>query len=235
MFERLLWLKETDSTQKRLKEWNLPYGTVIVADIQKEGRGRKGRKWVSQEGGLYFSFLLDPKRYRDLIQLPLILGYALSQAFEDLTGISFKIKWPNDVYYENKKVAGILCELYREKLIAGIGVNLNQKNVPEEIKERATTLYLITGRETERREALLKILGNISKNLREFEEKGFKAFKDRIEKRLLYVNEEVKLFDEERSFYGKFVGLSQRGGALIYTDEGIREFLSGDLSLRRCK
>ena len=233
MFDSLIWLKETDSTQNRLKEWNLPYGTVIVADRQTKGRGRKGRKWVSQEGGLYFSFLLDPKRYKELIQLPLILGYALSRALEGLSGVSFKLKWPNDVYSENKKVSGILCELYRGKLIVGIGVNLNQKSIPEEIKERATSLYIITGREINRKEALLKILGNISENLKAFEEKGFKAFKEKIEEKLLYINEEVILLDEEKSFRGKFIGLSQRGGALIYTDEGIREFLSGDLSLRK--
>ncbi|HID65498.1 MAG TPA: biotin--[acetyl-CoA-carboxylase] ligase [Aquificaceae bacterium] len=232
MFTTLLWLKETDSTQNRLKEWNVKYGTVIVADYQSQGRGRLGRKWISQEGGLYFSFLEDPNNFPSLIEIPLVVGYSIATSLEKLTGVSFSLKWPNDIYYRNKKLSGILCELYKNKLVVGIGINVNQEKVPEEIKDRATTLRLITGKEWNRREVLLKILENIEKDLDLFRKRGFKAFKEKVEKKLSFIGKEVKVIGGEKEIRGKFIGISSRGGALILTDEGLREFLSGDLSLR---
>ena len=231
LFTSLIWLKETDSTQNRLKEWNLNYGTVVVADRQTSGRGRLGRKWVSQEGGLYFSILLNPEEFKEILQLPLILGLSISETLE-IYGFEPKIKWPNDVYIENKKVCGILCELSGKKLIAGIGVNLNQKNIPEELKEKATSIYLISGREINRKEFLIRALKRISENAKEFKRKGFKEFKEKLNKKLHFMGEDVKIIGE-KVIPGKFVGISERGGALILTEEGIKEFLSGELSLRK--
>ena len=232
MFKNLLWLEVVDSTQQRLKEWNVSYGTVLVADRQTKGRGRHGRKWLSQEGGLYFSFLLNPKDFENLLQLPLVLGLSVSEALESITKIPFSLKWPNDVYFQEKKISGILCEISKDKLIAGIGINVNQKEVPEEIKERASTLYEITGKEWERKEVLLEVLRKISENLQKFRERGFKDFKERIEGKMLYLGEEVILLGE-KEITGKLLGISEKGGALILTEEGIKEILSGEFSLRR--
>ncbi len=230
LFTSLLWLKETDSTQNRLKDWNLSYGSVVVADRQTAGRGRLGRRWVSQEGGLYFSFLLNPKGIKNLIQLPLVLGLSLSESLENL-GIRTQIKWVNDVYINRKKVAGILCELSGEKLIVGIGVNVNQREIPEELKDRATSLFIETGKEFDRKEILLNFFRYAERNLRIFKEKGFTPFKKNIEEKLLYAGEEVRIIGSEE-VRGKLVGLSERGGALLLTEEGLKEFISGELSLR---
>uniref|UniRef100_UPI0001A5DE6A Biotin [acetyl-CoA-carboxylase] ligase n=1 Tax=Aquifex aeolicus TaxID=63363 RepID=UPI0001A5DE6A len=232
MFKNLIWLKEVDSTQERLKEWNVSYGTALVADRQTKGRGRLGRKWLSQEGGLYFSFLLNPKEFENLLQLPLVLGLSVSEALEEITEIPFSLKWPNDVYFQEKKVSGVLRELSKDKLIVGIGINVNQREIPEEIKDRATTLYEITGKDWDRKEVLLKVLKRISENLKKFKEKSFKEFKGKIESKMLYLGEEVKLLGEGK-ITGKLVGLSEKGGALILTEEGIKEILSGEFSLRR--
>lgn len=226
----LLWLKETDSTQNRLKEWNLGYGSVVVADRQTAGRGRLGRKWLSQEGGLYFSFLLNPKEFKDLIQLPLVLGLSLSESLEEL-GIKTQIKWVNDLYLNRKKVAGILCELCGEKLIVGIGINVNQREIPEEIKDRATSLLIETGREFDRKEVLLRFFERAKENLKTFKEAGFSPFKKKIEDRLLFVGEDVRILGPQE-FKGKLIGLSERGGALLLTERGLMEFISGELSLR---
>ena len=236
LFTSLLWLKETDSTQNRLKEWNLNYGSVVVADRQTAGRGRLGRKWISQEGGLYFSFLLDPSGFKDLVQLPLVIGIILSRSLEDF-GVEAQIKWVNDLYINRKKVAGILCELSGNKLIVGIGVNVNQREIPEELRDKATSLFIETGRNFSKKDILVNFLKYATRDLEIFKKKGFKHFKKEIEERLSFIGEEVVLIGREL-IEGKLIGISERGGVLILTEEGIKEYISGDLSLRpktRCQ
>jgi len=228
LFSTLLWLKETDSTQQRLKEWDAPYGSVIVADRQTEGRGRRGRSWLSQEGGLYFSFLLRPKDFPQLLSLPLLLGLSVAEALEEL-GFSPAVKWPNDLYLGGRKVCGILCELSGSKLVVGVGLNVNQDSFPPSLP--ATSLRLEKGREFDRREVLLLLLKFLKEGLEEFREKGFSPFKGEVERRLLYLGEEVRLLGEEE-VRGTVAGVSERGGLLLLTEEGLKEFLTGDLSLR---
>ncbi|MDQ7081940.1 MAG: hypothetical protein Q9N34_02275 [Aquificota bacterium] len=109
MFEYMLWLSEIDSTQLRIREWSLPCGSVVVADRQKEGKGRKGRRWESQEGGLYFSFVLCEEDFSDYLQLPLVCAVLPSPSSFDSLGFHSSIKWPNDVYVRGKKDSRDTC------------------------------------------------------------------------------------------------------------------------------
>ena len=230
MFEFMVWLRETDSTQKRLREGNYPCGTVFAADRQKEGKGRKGRRWESQEGGLYFSFVLCEEDFRDYLSLPLVIGLAVVRFLED-TGIRTGIKWPNDVYLKGKKVAGILVEKIGKRIIVGIGLNANQKDFPQGLKDSATSLYLETGKVYDRRDILSGLLRGIAEALDTYKREGFKAFKREIEDRLIFKGEEVIVLSEE-PVVGIMLGIDDRGYLLLQTAEGVKSISAGDVSLR---
>ncbi len=230
MFELLVWLRETDSTQKRLREGDFPCGTVFVADRQKEGKGRKGRRWESQEGGLYFSFVLCGEDFSKPFQIPLVAGLAVSD-FLDSLGIRTAVKWPNDVYVKGKKISGILAERTKDKIIVGIGLNINQRGFPPDIEDRATSLHLITGKEWDRKEILSGVLEKLGEYIKDYKRKGFEEFKGRIEDKLLFKGEEVVVLSE-KPIAGILEGLDEEGFLILRTSEGPIKITAGDVSLR---
>ena len=230
MFEYMLWLRETDSTQLRLKEWSLPWGTVVVADRQKRGKGRKGRRWESQEGGLYFSFVLNAEDFREILQLPLIVGLSVSN-FLDREGIKTSIKWPNDVYVMGKKIAGVLVERSGIKVITGIGLNVNQATFPEHIQDIAISMKLAKGSSFDRRDVLSGLLSFLEKNIRLYQEKGFSPFVKHIRDKLLFIGHEVVVSSEE-PITGTLMGIDEEGFLLLKTSEGYKKITAGDVSLR---
>ncbi len=231
MFDYLIWLEEVDSTQKVLKEGSFPQGTVVVSKRQKGGKGRKGRRWESQEGGLYFSFVLSENFFKDLRGYPLVVALSLLDALGNL-GFPCAIKWPNDVYLSGKKVAGILVEKTADKVITGVGVNVNQREFKGELSHRATSLANYTGRELVVREVLSAILQDLAETLTSFAERGFSAYRDRIRSSLLYLGEEVVITDEKELVTGIFRDVGEDGSLILETSEGRRMVLAGDLTLR---
>lgn len=137
----------TDSTntdiKNIIKESKKPLFTVLTADRQKNGRGRLGRSFLSPEGGLYFSVSFPlTGRETNIPLLTLLAGLAVNEAIEELTGVKTLIKWPNDIYLNNKKLCGILTELVTFRgltAVVGIGINLTAEDFPEEIRGIATS------------------------------------------------------------------------------------------------
>ena len=230
MFELLVWLRETDSTQKRLREGDFPCGTVFVADIQKEGKGRKGRRWESQEGGLYFSFVLCGEDFSKPFQIPLVVGLAVSDYLDSL-GIRTAVKWPNDVYAKGKKISGILAERTKNRIIVGIGLNVNQRSFSTDLEGRATSLYLTTGKSWDRRNILLGILEKLEEYLENYRREGFGKFRERIEDKLLFKGEEVVVLSEKPTA-GILEGLDEEGFLILRIPEGPVKITVGDVSLR---
>jgi BirA family biotin operon repressor/biotin-[acetyl-CoA-carboxylase] ligase len=154
----------TPSTQRMLGPGDLE-GTVAVADEQTEGRGRLGRSWHAPAGtALLFSTLLipavEPSR---LPELSLVAGDAVAEAIADTTGLDPKIKFPNDILIEGRKVAGILAESSEGRVVLGIGVNANQEEaeLPAEAQTEPTSLRLELGRRVDRAELLAAILARL--------------------------------------------------------------------------
>lgn len=116
-----------------------PEWTLVWAQRQEQGRGQRGRAWMSPEGGLYCSIILRPtKPVVELPQLTLVVGEAVKQAIEEVTGLSLTIKHPNDLFLNGKKLCGILTERKTDAVVVGIGININ---VPlSELPETATSL-----------------------------------------------------------------------------------------------
>lgn len=160
----VLWLAEVDSTNNYLKEWlrqePLEEGTTVVADYQVRGRGQRGNGWSSEKGkNLLFSLLLYPKRIKvnEQFILSRIASLAVKRVLDRFTD-DIRIKWPNDIYWKEKKIAGMLIEndLLRGEItrsVVGIGINVNQQRFPDELPN-PVSLWQITGMEHDRTQLL---------------------------------------------------------------------------------
>jgi BirA family biotin operon repressor/biotin-[acetyl-CoA-carboxylase] ligase len=146
-------LPSTNDLAKELAASQAPEGTLVVAEGQSRGRGRLGREWSSPPGaGLYVSVLLRPPLPpADLPQITLTAAVAVVRALKGATGVAPGIKWPNDLILAGKKLGGILTEMETESdqirhLVLGLGLNVNNREFPAEIRDLATSLALVTGR-----------------------------------------------------------------------------------------
>jgi len=144
----------------RLASEGAPAGTVVVAEEQTAGQGRHGRSWHSAPGeGLYFTAILRVPELKPAITLA--LGVAVADAISELTSILPDLRWPNDVMIGDRKLAGILTQYEHGAVLAGIGINVNQREFPPEIRDLATSLYIESGRTYSAEDLLQAILRRI--------------------------------------------------------------------------
>jgi len=245
-FNAPVYHEETvDSTMdvsRRLASNGEPHGVVIAADFQEKGRGRlQGRIWqMERKMSLPFTVLLRFGRIEDIPgALTLRAGLALSLAVEDfapsLAG-GLKIKWPNDILYGSKKTAGILCEADGGVVHIGIGINFAQRQFPESIAGKATSISLAAGIDIdpEMRFCLLEEILFALYN--ELENKEANNWKCRLEQRLYKRNESVIFIegpaDSGKKIKGRITGIGESGELLIIPDGETRErsFFTGELS-----
>ncbi|MCL2809010.1 MAG: biotin--[acetyl-CoA-carboxylase] ligase [Treponema sp.] len=217
-----------------------PHGTVILADFQEEGRGRiKGRQWLCEEGkNLMFTVLLRFKNMENIPQaLTLRAGLAVSLAIEDFLPDlkdTVKVKWPNDIIINDKKIAGILCEADGGNVHIGIGINVSQKEFPANLSGKAASISLVANKDippSDNSRLLEKILNRL------FDEIKNNTFdwKYLLEKRFYKVNEIVAFIegaaDSGRVVKGRLTGIGNDGEILILPDGETqsRSFFNGEL------
>ena len=169
--------KETDSTNewcKRMSKEGAEHGTLAVAEFQSAGKGRLGRRWTAPEGSsVMMSILLRPEfepQYASM--LTLVMGLSVAQAVKELD-VEVSIKWPNDVVVSRKKICGILTEMGLEngkirEVIIGIGINVNLEEIQDDLKDKATSLYLETGKKYDRNRVIGLIMEKFEKNYEKF-------------------------------------------------------------------
>ncbi len=236
------YFEEIDSTNNYAKSKDLPNGSVILAENQTAGKGRKGRRWISSKyKGLYFSIVLKPNlEVTHLSKFSLLFPYSTFKTLKEFTNQDLKIKWPNDIYLNGKKLAGFLIESSIEnnlitKLIVGIGINVNQNtfDFPEDLNYIATSLKLEEGKEFSRNEILLKLLYNIEKDYTDFIKTCYINMKD-IEENLLWLGEKVSVYEDGRMVLSGIVkGLNSDGSLILQVDKETEEIIYvGDLSIR---
>jgi BirA family biotin operon repressor/biotin-[acetyl-CoA-carboxylase] ligase len=158
--EPYLYARECASTQELLHDPSLPEGAVAVADHQTSGRGRLGRAWEDAAGGsLLCSVLLRPDGGA-LPQLSLVTALATAEAIDEVTGLATHVKWPNDVLLDGRKVSGILLEAIESRVVAGIGINVNQteEELPARTRLAPGSLLVATGRRHDRADLLATLL-----------------------------------------------------------------------------
>ncbi len=239
MGKNILAYEVLDSTNTTAKEnYHYPEGTVIVAKRQLKGRGRRDRKWHSDDdGALYFSVILKPQiEPENLSQITLIAGLTVAKIIEEISGVEAGIKWPNDILINSKKAVGILTELYvkdNEKcVILGIGINVENEQFPEEILETATSISLESGKKIQKEDILKCFLEEFEKDYKIFLQNGFSVFKDEYEKRCITLKKEVQVFvpAEEYTAYAK--GITDSGELIVEKDGKEINVYSGEVSVR---
>ena len=214
-------------------------GTVIVADRQTAGRGRRGRHWQSSpEASLTFSLLWRfADRQTPLGGLSLAVGIAVSQALEKLGAAGVRLKWPNDVLLQTPagegKLAGILIELSTDRrgtqAVIGIGLNL----LPPRLADRETAgLTEALAPVPDRHVLLAALLCELQAVLDIFTVNGFAGLKPAWQERHAWQDRAVEVLGERHPVSGQCLGVDDSGALLIATPAGLERVLAGDVSLR---
>ncbi|HNT32775.1 MAG TPA: biotin--[acetyl-CoA-carboxylase] ligase [Candidatus Aminicenantes bacterium] len=226
-----------DEARKRARE-GAPAGTVVVAREQTGGRGTKGRSWFSPRGaGLYVSVVLRPGTDAALSLLPLAAGLAARRSVERTAGIPAKVRWPNDIVWQGRKLGGILCESglsgFRSRYaIVGLGLNLSQdeSDFPEEWRARAGSLRLAAGRIIDREDVLAAFLEELEGAVAPLFEK---RPGDVVDAFLLHAEagpgEAIRLRTASGDVAGLFEGLDIDGAIRVRTAGGTRRFVSAEI------
>lgn len=244
MGRSIYYFNSIDSTNKKAKEvaQDEQEGTVIIAEEQTAGKGRMGRSWVSPKGkGIWMSLILKPTMEPMKVpKLTLIGAAAVYKALENM-GIKAQIKWPNDVLIDGKKICGILTEMSGELnmvnyVIMGIGINVNldEKDIPDQLKDKATSLKISTGKEINRKELTANILNEFEKLYISFKEKDQmnEVLKICRENSIL-LGEEVKIIRGNDVRIGKAIDINENGELLIkFEGDKVESIIAGEVSLR---
>jgi len=234
---------ETGSTNTDLLEraaQGAPSGTVLVAELQTHGRGRRGRGWHSGLGGaLTFSVLWRFEQGAGFLSgLSLVVGVALARVLRKRGAEEVMLKWPNDVLWRHLKLAGILIELAGDVMgptVAVIGVGINLR-LPELVKERIDQPVVDLARigiEVGRNRLFAEILAELDVVLGKFSVEGFAPFRREWDRMHAYQDRMVRLRMPDKSeLEGEVEGIAEDGALMIKTRSGMRKFYGGELSLR---
>lgn len=242
----IVFLKETDSTNNELKRMaadGAPEGTVVIAERQLEGRGRRGRTWQDEEGkGIAMSILLRPEIAPGKIQsITLAASSAVARAIEPFTNVKPGIKWPNDILLAGKKVCGILTEMTAEPekihcVIVGIGVNVLQRveDFSEDLKDTATSIALNSSTSVSRSELAARILKELEELYLDFIQKQSNArFLDIWRSFSSTIGYDIIIYQGDSTIRAKALDVLDDGSLLVETSDGTRKAISsGEISIR---
>lgn len=187
--------------------------TLVISDVQTHGRGRFGRPWISDSGDLQFSLLLTAYNFQ--IPYSMLAAYAVFLSLKKYTE-RVRMKWINDVLWEsNRKIAGVLTEESDDKTVIGIGVNLNSREKPEEIRDIATSFYMETGRKIGKEQFLYDILSELFPVLSRVHNGEIEEVLCAWEKASDICGRYVKVENESGNHRGIVEGIDRITGALL--------------------
>lgn len=218
-----------------------PHGSCLAVELQTGGRGRRGRTWHASLGGsLTFSLLWRFNQGAShLSGLSLAVGVALMRALHQAGIPTARLKWPNDVLHENRKLAGILIELQGDMLgpsaaVIGIGLNLRlSQKARDNIDQAAIDLASLTSNLPSRNRLLALILDHLCDVLQQFETDGFVALREEWSHHHAYHQQPVCiLMPDSSTYHGTVSGVADDGALLVRGRNGERRFTSGEVSMR---
>ena len=232
------YLKKTFSTN--VDAWECfqsqkPEGTLIIADHQAKGQGRRQSKWYSAEGkSLTFSFVLLPEiELEKLGILPLLTGVSIVKGINNISNILSGLKWPNDIMISRKKIGGILIESRTIKqglsVVVGIGLNINESedDIQDKLQGQATSLHIESGEEFSRELILSSILN-------EFENLYLNFWDDIIplwQEYCIHENDDITFHSNKKIYQGTFRGITETGHAMIQINGKTETFPAGMIIL----
>jgi len=235
--ENVVFFEETVSTNNEIRslaEQGAPHGTLAVAEKQLGGKGRRGRVWTSPAGvGIWMSMLLRPQiDPLAASMLTLVMALAAKKGIEISTGLKSEIKWPNDLVLNKKKICGILTEMSTELMeiqyvIPGIGINVNQKDFPDDIKATATSLYIESGKIQKRSEIIAAIMEAFEGYYDTFiKTQDMSGLIEEYNANLVNLGNEVCVLDPAGE-------INKEGALLVRLADGtLKEIISGEVSVR---
>lgn len=243
--DQFYFVTEIDSTNDRLKQLaarGAPHGTVLIADRQTCGHGRKGRAFLSPAGmGVYLSILLRPSAApRELMHLTCATAVAMCDAVEKAAGFRPGIKWTNDLVYGRRKLGGILTELGLDRCakleyaMIGIGINCCQQEADfdPEIREIAGSLAMVSGQEINRATVaatMMEALQSMDAVLLS----GKDAMISQYRQDCITIGKEISLLRGEEVRHGKALDVDGNGGLIVAFQEGrVETVTSGEISIR---
>ena len=241
---KIIYRDEVDSTNtlaKQKGEEGAPHGTLIVADMQTNGKGRLGRNWFIPKGqAIVMSLLLRPQiEPQCASMLTLVAALAVSQAIKEKIGIEVQIKWPNDIVYKGKKICGILTEMSAEMdvihyIVVGIGINTGKIPFDKELEEKADTLYRITGNYFPRRILISAVMKHFETYYEQFCQTGDLSLLQNIyEESLANKNNQVRVLAPGNEYTGECLGITKNGELRVRDQSGtLQTVMSGEVSVR---
>ncbi|MBO2589090.1 bifunctional biotin--[acetyl-CoA-carboxylase] ligase/biotin operon repressor BirA [Shewanella algae] len=217
----------------------LSNGDLCIAEYQSAGRGRRGRQWVSPYGShLYFSMYWQfSQGLSQAMGLSLVVACSLVSVLESFGIAGLGVKWPNDIYLDGRKLAGVLIEMSGTAdsecdLVIGIGLNMA---MPAELGEQLDQPWSdLSGLEfmPNKTELAINLHKQLLKDLKLFETQGLAAFNTRWQSADIFAGQQVKLLLGEQQISGHYLGVDEQGGVILQTETGPQHFVGGEISLR---
>ena len=218
------------------------HGTLVIADRQQAGRGRRGRVWESPAGeNVFMSIVLRPRIPAEKApMLTLVMAIALAEGISAISGVQAGIKWPNDIVIHRHKICGILTEMHMNSdgsirdIVIGVGINVNMQEFPASIRDMAGSLYTETGEKYDRNELIASVMEHFEKNYDIFAEaESLAPLKAAYEERLLNMEQEVRVLDSTGEYTGRALGITLTGELTVESENGnITEVNAGEVSVR---
>ena len=242
--KEVLYFDTIDSTNTKaqeLAEKGYPSGTLVVADKQESGKGRRGRSWVSPSGtGIFMTLMIKPDiNPNNASMLTLVAALAVAKAITSVTGEEAMIKWPNDIVVNSKKVCGILTEMnaqfdYINHIVVGIGINVHNESFPEEISQMASSLMIEAGgKRFHRAQIIAETMSYFEQYYDTFlKTQDLSALVREYDKLLVNRNKSVRVLDPKEPFDGKAMGITPKGELIVDTWESRKLVSSGEVSVR---
>lgn len=230
-----------DSTNQYLLERinELNSGDSCVAEYQQAGRGRRGRKWFSPFGAnLYLSmFWRLEQGPAAAIGLSLVIGIVIAEVLHDLGADKVRVKWPNDLYLNDRKLAGILVEMTGKtgdaaQIVIGAGLNMVMRNVQTDVVNQGWITLQEAGVTIDRNTLAVRLIKELREALTLFEQDGLSPFLSRWEKLDNFINRPVKLIIGDKEIFGTSRGINAQGALLLEQEGIVKPWVGGEISLR---
>lgn len=242
--KRLIVLSVVDSTNQYLldRSTKLQSGDSCIAEYQQAARGRRGRHWVSHFGAnLSLSMFWRLERgSAGFIGLSLVIGIVIAEVLQKLGVQDVRVKWPNDLYLNNRKLAGILVEMSGKNgdathLVMGVGINLAMRGAYTNDMKQDWINLEETGMQIDKNELAANLLNALRQSLKQFENDGLTPFIARWDLLDNFINQPVKLLIGKKQVFGIAKGIDQQGALLLDQNGDIKPFIGGEISLRSAK
>ena len=226
MIKQIIRFKTVVSTQDTTKRFVSQNKELAISSLhQKKGRGRQGRTWYSPAGGLYVSLLLFPRT--QLSSIPMLASLAVVKVLEDYGFSRISIHWPNDVLLNQKKVSGIICEQFKNAIICGIGLNVNNDDFSPRL-ENATSLKIDAGKTFDIDEILNHFIGKFNPLYNELQSLGIKV--KEVFNYIDSIGEPVEVVTSKGVIRGSVYDIDDDWALLLRDHIGmIRKFYYGDV------